>query len=326
MLSFSGCSSFSTSDQFSSAPGAVLTGVPYYLPLGRIHIVGSNSGSQTKTTGSVTPSDHNGSGTPTGTATDPNGTQNNGQTAGQYTIAITAVIEPDPSHLYYLKRNGNYLDDDNITISVNANHLLSTSTATSTDETANIVGQVVSLAESFREGPPLTSPTGTAEPTPFEVTFDPLNQGEVDNARSVIQNSNLTLERIKISDANPHTLFAKDGQAPGTNGEGVAFRLPRVFTIKIDNLAWKAKYQLSAAQNVVLPDKTSEYLLDTSRMPFVIKATQLAFNNGMLTSFSQSVPSPILGALAIPKNIIQAVIIPTGGAPAQGTTTAAKAK
>ncbi len=67
-------------------------------------------------------------------------------------------------------------------------------------------------------------------------------------------------------------------------------------------------------QTVMMPDtrKGAELVLDYSRMPFVTKNTNIVFTDGTPQDFSQSVPSPVLGFLGIPKAIISAILpIPT---------------
>jgi hypothetical protein len=43
-------------------------------------------------------------------------------------------------------------------------------------------------------------------------------------------------------------------------------------------------------------------------MAFVAKSTNVTFLDGVPQNFSQSVPSPVLGFLAIPKGIVDAVV------------------
>jgi hypothetical protein len=241
----------------------------------------------------------------------------------QYNVAITTVFDPDPSCLYYLKKNADYLYDDKISLSVNSKYLLSSSSADSKDETAAIISTIVSSIPARTVALPTT-------PTPFDVTFDPGNPTELQTAYKTIQASHLMLS-VKDSHGTELTTAAahnsSDAKAivtttnagPFSGGDGIAFRLPTIYTITVTTVG-DVTPRIATSQSVVLPNKNASYFLDSTRMPFSEKTTQLTFSNGMLTTFAQSVPSPILGFVGIPKSIITAVLpIPTASTPAQGT-------
>ena len=107
--------------------------------------------------------------------------------------------------------------------------------------------------------------------------------------------------------------------------KGIVFRPGVPFTVRIaiDEL------HVSASRQFVMPDVNQIFVLDYSRMPFVRKVTQVGFTDGMLTDFHQTTPSPILGFVAIPKSILEALLpLPgsnPGGSAAKSGTTATKA-
>ena len=58
-----------------------------------------------------------------------------------------------------------------------------------------------------------------------------------------------------------------------------------------------------------------------NRMAFVKKVKNVGFTDGMLTDYHQTVPSPILGFLGIPKAIVQAIVPIPGAAPSGSGST-----
>lgn len=331
----SACSTFTTTSEFPSTDKPI-SGIPYYLPLGRIHIVGSTTAPATDNTPAedATPA---GSTDSTSDVTATQKAKKNASTQDaasgkkaevQYNIVITTVLAADPSALFYLKRNADYLFDDKITLSINSKYLLSSSSADSKDETATIISNIVSDVALMR--------TVTVSASPFDVTFDPENPEELKIAAEKISDSHLNLQVInskgvdlvgqKATNADTKDNMDREQSSSSVqNFNGVAFRLPTAYTIRVTS-GKNTTPTISSVQTAILPEKKQNYFLDATRMPFSEKTTQLTFTDGMLTTFSQNVPSPILGFIGIPKDIITAILpIPVPASPATGTvSTAAK--
>jgi len=161
------CHSFSTvRDPSVNGVGRVsidsnrVSGLVYYLPKGRIRITGDfKSGSGDG--GGAAPKSGSSMGAKllAGAPSGPSGGESPEQK--NFVVTIAADIEADPTARYYLKPVRNYFYDDDIKLSVNAKHLLSTGNATAEDQTAQIISTAASIAAAAFGVPP----TG-AQPTP----------------------------------------------------------------------------------------------------------------------------------------------------------------
>jgi hypothetical protein len=147
---FVGCHSFSTLRDPPDAANGVrqvsvdsnrVNGLVYYLPKGRIRITGdfkSGSGDAAAKPGSPAGAQLR-AGAPSGPSGGDSAEQKN------FVVTVAADIEADPSQRYYLKPVRNYFYDDDIRLTVNAKHLLSTGNATAEDQTAKIISTTASL-------------------------------------------------------------------------------------------------------------------------------------------------------------------------------------
>jgi hypothetical protein len=68
--------------------------------------------------------------------------------------------------------------------------------------------------------------------------------------------------------------------------------------------------QVLGSQVVLIPDTDLDhvYAADFTRTPFVTRITNVGFSNGMLVSYEQDLPSPVLGFLQIPQSILAAIV------------------
>src|SRR5206468_3861593 len=99
-------------------------------------------------------------------------------TPAALTITLTAEVEADEtSGEYYVTPQANYLYEDDVHVTVNAKHLLSTGNVTTEDKTAEIVGALASLA---RTGMGFARTELAENQRPFNFTFHPCNAGEVE--------------------------------------------------------------------------------------------------------------------------------------------------
>jgi hypothetical protein len=339
------CTSLSTTsiDNFKVENPDTVKGLIYYLPVGRIHMVGTFGKASTTTTDPQQQPPGNGEAVLESTSATnvapsslaapktPNVTAQGGDSP--FTITITADITADTEGGCFVKRDSNYIYDDTIDIKIDgATGLLSTGDATSKDETAQVVSDIAStigMRNLMSKQPGLETKQGPY-PKPFDVIFYPKgatlpNQGggmTFEQAQTMLENCG-----FKLNDARVLSQENASGDAkviPGVQSspihteyhDGVAFRIPMPYPISIQSEPDKVQsMSISASRTLILPDPSHDYFLDYSRMPFVQKKTNIAFTNGMLTEYSQEVPSPIAGFLGIPKSIIQAVVpLPLGSA------------
>jgi hypothetical protein len=90
---------------------------------------------------------------------------------------------------------------------------------------------------------------------------------------------------------------------------GIAFRALKPYRVRVKSVEGTYFY-VNESQLVLLPDTCSEHtlVLDYSRLAFVKKTTNVVFVDGIPQSLAQTAPSSVLGFLAVPKGIIQAVV------------------
>jgi hypothetical protein len=125
------------------------------------------------------------------------------------------------------------------------------------------------------------------------------------------------------------SVTAAEGKQLGEQGllfrPAISYRITLKFD-GVDARNSKPVALIDSTQQFILPDPSRLYEIQYPRMAFVKKAKEIGFTNGMLTDFHQTLPSPILGFLGIPKAIIQAIVPipgasgPSGSASTSGTT------
>ena len=109
---------------------------------------------------------------------------------------------------------------------------------------------------------------------------------------------------------------------------GIAFRAVKPYRLDIKSVdnTW---FYIRESRLVLLPDTAPDHtlVLDYSRLAFVKKTTNIGFVDGVPQNLTQKAPSSVLGFLAIPKGIIQAIVPlppaitgPPSGVQAPGTT------
>jgi hypothetical protein len=147
-------------------------------------------------------------------------------------------------------------------------------------------------------------------PRPFSVVFDPADSETVKALKEKILECgfnlavnkskvypNITIERQAWSKAHPEHVH------------GIAFRPVIPYELKITSVD-NTGFYIHEQRTLLLPDTDGEHtlVLDYSRVPFVKKTTNIAFVDGIPQDLGWKVPSPVLGFLAIPKGILQALV------------------
>ena len=145
----------------------------------------------------------------------------------------------------------------------------------------------------------------TVSPRPFSVVFDPNDRrdfNEVADCGFVV-----TVHRLAVADiAIHHKAWSSDKPE---HVHGIAFRTVIPYELEIRSVpnTW---FYIHEKRTLLLPDTNRDHtlVLDYSRIPFVKKTTNIAFVDGIPQDLGQKVPSPVLGFLAIPKGILQALV------------------
>jgi hypothetical protein len=331
VLIFSSCRTLSTT---AGAPSTgEINGMLYYLPIGKIIIKGEfksdNSPTKTQLAGppSSAPAGKGGEG-----AEPPQGAVI--VSGGNLTITLVPEIEADESREYYVTPHANYIYEDDVRVTVNPKRLLSTGNVTTEDKTADIAGALASIAATAKglaetkEAPP-PSPTPTP---PFYFAFHPSNSTEVEHVREALGNRNIYFDVtfVKNVEAGSKGIVVSSRQAHQLGEEGLIFRPGTSYKVQLrypDAPEFDTENTfINTTQQFVLPATDRLYEIKYNRMAFVKKVKEIGFRDGMLTEFHQTVPSPILGFLGIPKAVLQAIVPipgaagPSGSASSSGTT------
>ena len=311
-----------------SSPGPV-NGMLYYLPIGKITIKGEyssdGSGPNQKSPNGGKP--HVGEISPAPSATAAEKATATPTPRG-LTITVTSEVEAeahDDGGVYYARPQSNPIFEDEVHVTVNAKHLLSTGNVTTEDKTAEIVGALASLARTAAGR--FTGTEGIENPQPFNFTFHPSNSGEVTTVAGYLQNYyqiKLTVKmngkeisqcRPVLSNERVKILAAQFGQ------KGLLFRPAASYTLQLE-ASTAGQPVLDNTQQFLLPDLTKLYSVEYPRMPFVKKVKNIGFRDGMLSDYNQKVPSPILGFLGIPKAVVDALVPIPGAPPSSGSGSA----
>jgi len=300
-----GCRTLSTTQRIPTTESPI-NGMLYYLPIGKITIKGeygntdSNSApSSTHRKQSTDVAEASSSATATATAT-----ATPTATPAALTITLTAEVEADEaSGEYYVTPQANYLYEDDVHVTVNAKHLLSTGNVTTEDKTAEIVGALASLA---RAGASLTRTEPTEDQRPFNFTFHPCNSGEVQKVACQLNKRGISLEVTTSAKPVPQCvgiLHDKEVRRVATEfgKNGLLFRGVLPYNIRLiapvnkDGSRISGELTIDNTQQVLLPNPEKLYAIEYQRMAFVKKMKEVGFTDGMLTDYHQHLPSPILG-------------------------------
>lgn len=124
-----------------------VSGLVYYLPKGRIRITGdfkSNAGGDSSAAGKAS----SGAGGRLRSALADGPSDGDSGEQKNFVITIAADIEADPNERYFLKPVRNYFYNDDIRLTINSKHLLSTGNATAEDQTAQIISFFILVTKS----------------------------------------------------------------------------------------------------------------------------------------------------------------------------------
>ena len=189
-----GCTTASVLQTQSAASSDAEVGLHYFLPRGKIRIVGSNEKSD--------------GGNPT------------------FKITTTRVIGPDRSRPCFLIYQRSLLHDDDFTVEVDDTGLLKTVNATSTDQSPAIIESLTdTVVNILKIAAQVSARKGAPTPRPFGYTFDPLDPKERDDAVSFLAKEVgiiMTVEPEVTKNGNP---------APVVSNDGVQYHPPIVVTL-----------------------------------------------------------------------------------------------
>jgi hypothetical protein len=233
-------------------------------------------------------------------------------TFDKWTVTITAEVETDPTYMFYAYPHRNYIFDDDLQVTVNSKHLLSAGKSTVNDRTADVIGAVASVISSL----PLAR-ANTAEPglKSFLVSFRTKSKVEYEAAHKVLSKAGFNLGLLPL----PPETEREPGLCSADGDQGLVFRLAEPYTLSM-TYSVEGEAALDYKHVFALPG-LQPYTVEYHRVAFVKKLQEVGFTDGMLTDYHESLPSPILGVLAIPKAIVGAIVPLVGGGSLGGSAT-----
>jgi hypothetical protein len=244
--------------------------------------------------------------------------------AGGWTITLTAEVEADKTAPCYAIPRRNYLFDDEYHVTVNGKHLLTAGNTTAADRTADIVGSVASLvtqAMALRGGVPAPSHES------FYLSFHTNDATEFGHVQGELKQRAIFLDLEPQPGRLGSKNVAKESYRQANTADGLAFRLATPYQITLKSCTSTSLqdcgHSIYYTQQFLLPTPDQTYVFDYARMPFAKKILEIGFTNGMLTDYHETLPSPVLGFLGIPKSILAAIIPVPNGVNTGGTGTRA---
>lgn len=290
-----GCNALETSDKTSGSPATPRTALPYYLPQAEVSLIGDYVdivGDDGKPTGKL-----------------------------EFKVTIKAIYSADLSALRFARITTNPMFDEESSVKT-VNGLLNTSVAVPADRTGDAV---VTLAKIGLSGARLFSPYRASilgfdlsPPTPpaykpvqpFKHRFDPLAPGGFDGARSALEKSGFSLDCSQEALLMGRADSMPDPVAPGRDLPGLAYRLPLPVSLQIAPLAgWgysKGKGRMEYSDTVIIPDRSSCEVIPFRRVLFSKRETKVSWVDGIPVELSLKQPSPIIGGLSIPLQVLNA--------------------
>lgn len=223
------------------------------------------------------------------------------------TYSITPSILPDNSARFRMKYSPGSLSDDNVTLGVDQNGLLSSVVANNTGRQGDILVAIASTAASVATlaagapSPPGTAGAGAAGPvpdcapsTPFSLVFE---MGEISSPRKLPDCSIISI------DWRPHPVTGIAVAPKPDCPYSVCYRPLMTVTATIAGNGMPAK----TAKFVAIDPEDVEGL-NLSSAPFVARTHTVTFSSGLMTSAVVSDPSMALAIANLPLTIVKAIL------------------
>ncbi len=307
-LTVAGCSVL-TSRQYSGA-SAGTRGIPYYLPIGKIHLQVTEKTrpvtTTVRTSKSKKPTETEPGVSPTpGEFNDVDLNPDNETTTTEIKTHVLSYVgvnyTPDPNCQFLLDYHAVSTADDDVKVTIGSDGLLTKVDVTSEDKTAAIILKLVDIAKEAAKISILAE-GGTIV---YDATFDPFDRWESARVKKDLRAFNCSYELLRISGNEQDLSKTVVNRETGFDRiiHGIAFR--PVFSY---NLHLRNDGIPTSLQTVLLPNQAQVMSLPVTRAAFVKKVTTLGFDHGILTDVHISKPSEVLGFLEIPLGIAKAIV------------------
>jgi hypothetical protein len=206
---------------------------------------------------------------------------------------------------------------DQVTLQTTKEGLLTSSSATITDESNNILvalfGSISSLRvgigpTTFEEGGPKPTPQGKCVPATVEMTVDP---GDLETVNAAIKKTGsdkqLKWEKTPTADTAPDDPRNCRTRAGNNADCGLFYRrdLPHMLRVTAGQAPGEA---VVTAFPVSLPNYSPTERISLNATGFATNVHGLVFENGMLTQATTDQPSQLVAIAKLPTNIITGVL------------------
>lgn len=244
------------------------------------------------------------------------------------TLTVLPVVpDPDPKAHFVTNLNHSPLRNDSLNVGV-SNGLLNSATATSADQTPQILLTLANTAITFASilgtGGALPLGGGRAarevalslcRQDSWSVIFDPLNKAEID---AVIDELSMRTQNIILKTYTPDVPALSIAPPTTPQVTGLVYRAMTARTLTLAPSTMPSPgcplVNPTPAQSIVavVPDTNTAYVVPARAGAFTTSSFNLAFTNGTLTSYSNQQPSEIAAAVGIPLAIANSLMtIPT---------------
>jgi hypothetical protein len=298
-----------TSQQYSASYRGS-NGIPYFLPVGTIHLqVVETTTPVTVTQAPTTPAPK--------TETSPSSQPASGEkfnslnlpasgtttTTSIKTHAIKLVdtaYVPDPRLQFILNYKGLATSEDDVKVTIGANGLLTKIVVTSEDKSGAIILKLIDIGKEVAKMGVIFSEGGQVV---YDATFDPFDLQARTRVKNELAAYNCSYRLTRISGNSVDVARSVSTSETVSPTSGVAFRPVFAYNLMLMNDGRPA-----SVQTVLLPNEAQVMTIPITRAAFVKKVTTVAFDHGLLTEVDINKPSEMLAFMDIPLAIAKAIV------------------
>lgn len=313
----------------------------YFLPLVKVRLIAERKSAPTKQKVSREQESKTATGETTeGGKTTTKSTKNTSDsakvtTAGTITeTACTLTLketltEPDPRYMFSLSHLSDIFADDQVTITLSANGLLTKVETTSEGKAGQVLVKLAELAKEIMKAS-AGLPTDVRvlafgkEPFQYEVILDPTDAKAIETVNADLnkRGCNLLVDVLPPAFPSATEVVQNAIQRPGPTGgkpnlddpptamrTGIFYRpaLPYIVSFKTKDES-RATESIQTAQTIYLPNIAPILTFDIKRPAFVKFTQTVEFESGMLKSSSVTKPSEAVGFVNIPVELAKSIV------------------
>jgi hypothetical protein len=239
------------------------------------------------------------------------------------------LTEPDPRYMFSLSHLSDIFSDDQVTITLATNGLLTKVETTSEGKIGEVLVKLAELTTEIMKAS-AGLPTGgaalrpTEAPLQYEMVLDPTDKDAVSAFNTDLNNRGCNLQidvrppefPSVIGSAKNESQQSRQAGAtsnpnnpPAAVRNGIFYRpaLPYIISFKTKDES-RAPEIVRTAQTVYLPNAAPVLTFDIKRPAFVKFTQTVEFENGMLKNSSVTKPSEAIGFVSIPVDIAKSIV------------------